>query len=419
MTAIPSSLINTANNNNTSPFTDRIISSSIGALLTSLAVTPLEVVKVRLQTQGHVPLLTNNKSILASNNTNELLLATNPNTCPRCLDYIYDDGLMERRFSKYELAYRCKEHVKFTSPTHAFLWIVRNEGVGSLYNGLHATLWMSIPATVLYFSAYDELKSRTFLGPSISGATARIFAVTCVAPFELLRTRQQSETNPQGMIGLYQRELAAAADRNNRGQTLTTTTTGSRKFLPQFPWFLWRGLSPTLWRDVPFSAIYWHIVERVKTSPYIWKTFGFVNDSTNPFIVSSSNPILKQQQQPLPISISFIAACIGGGVAAFFTHPFDVVKTRRQVFEFAQDHVPTKEETSTVRIIQRIIQKDGWKGLFIGIGPRIGKIIPSTAIMLTTYDWGKNWLANYRVGNNNNNPSTTSPNPVGRNSSLR
>lgn len=358
------------------PPLDRIISSSIGALLTSLVATPLEVVKVRLQTQGHVPFPTTTPTIL----TSDLLLenATTPNTCPRCSDCIFDDGLMDRRFPKHVLAYRCNEHIKFTGPTHAFLWIIRNEGVGSLYNGLHATLWMSIPATVLYFSAYDELKTKTNLGPSISGATARIFAVTCVAPFELLRTRQQSETNPQGMIGLYQREVAnnAAILAKNNSSSKTSTS------ILKFPWFLWRGLSPTLWRDVPFSAIYWNIVEKVKTSPIVLKGFG-VNNNTS------------VTTQP-PISVSFVAACTGGGIAALFTHPFDVVKTRRQVFEFAQDHIATSEETSTIGIIRRIINKDGWKGLFIGLGPRVGKIIPSAAIMLTTYDWGKKWLGENR-----------------------
>jgi len=39
--------------------------------------------------------------------------------------------------------------------------------------------------------------------------------------------------------------------------------------------------------------------------------------------------------------------------------------------------------------MSRIVAQDGWKGLYVGIVPRVIKIAPSTAIMLTSYEVGK------------------------------
>lgn len=148
----------------------------------------MEVVKVRMQSQK----------------TESVLVAKNPNQCPKCTYFVLDNGLMEHVCEKNSSALftkravepvTCKE-VRFRNSFHAFRFILKCEGVGAFYNGLAPTLWMAVPATVCYFSTYDELKNRmlkyglnTSSSAVLAGSLSRSFAVTCVAPFELIRTK--------------------------------------------------------------------------------------------------------------------------------------------------------------------------------------------------------------------------------------
>ena len=82
--------------------------------------------------------------------------------------------------------------------------ISRQEGVQSLWSGLSPTLVVAVPNTVIYFTTYEQLRSlfhRVLLPersePSsliggMSGGLARVWAVTMVSPFELVRTKMQA-----------------------------------------------------------------------------------------------------------------------------------------------------------------------------------------------------------------------------------
>ena len=313
----------------------RIASASIGAVLTSLIISPLEVVKVRLQSQ-------------AAHAVPDVNSARNALECSACKDILFDTGLMEHRVPKTRLL--CPDHlpphrpVVFKGTVDALAWIVRQEGVGSLFNGIYATLWMSIPATVIYFASYEEIRDGLNLvwpemrdsNPLFAGAFARIIGATAVAPLELVRTQAQAQTRPPKM-----RTMIAEI----------FTTHGI--------WGFWRGLSPTLWRDVPFSAIYWVLVERMR----------------------------RESRLDSVLLTNAISGALAGVVAAIATHPFDVIKTRRQVFDLADRQLPN-EMKSTFGMMRNI----GLSGLFVGLVPRMVKIAPSTAIMLSSYEVGKQFF---------------------------
>ncbi|CAL8256727.1 unnamed protein product [Boreogadus saida] len=63
----------------------------------------------------------------------------------------------------------------------AFIKIIRHEGIKSLWSGLPPTLVMAVPATVIYFTCYDQLcvalkarmEGQTEMAPLFAGAIAR------------------------------------------------------------------------------------------------------------------------------------------------------------------------------------------------------------------------------------------------------
>ncbi|XP_075231418.1 mitochondrial glutathione transporter SLC25A40-like [Lycorma delicatula] len=311
-----------------------------GALLTSLIVTPLDVVKIRLQAQQKM--LTSNKCFLYCNGLMDHI-------CP-CVD-----GTSSNYW------YRRPSH--FNGTLDAFIKITRNEGLQSLWSGLSPTLVLALPATVVYFVTYEQLRTRLkdrfvsqstktgnvtqpFWIPLVSGCMARLWAATTVSPLELIRTKMQSkrlsyfETH-QVLQGLLQ-------------------THGWKG--------LWKGLAPTLLRDVPFSGIYWVSYEQLKSMRNTKVTFMF----------------------------SFIAGSISGAIAAIVTTPFDVVKTFRQI-ELADEIITDTaiEKKSTLAVMRQIYNQSGIQGLFTGLIPRIVKVAPACAIMVATFEYGKSFFEKY------------------------
>ncbi|XP_050405550.1 probable mitochondrial glutathione transporter SLC25A40 isoform X2 [Patella vulgata] len=308
----------------------QMIASCSGAFLTSIFVTPLDVVKIRLQAQSK------------------------PFTKGMC--FLYCNGLMDHictclngQNAQSQTWYKKPGH--FTGTLDAFVKISRTEGISSLWSGLPPTLVMAVPATVVYFTCYEQLKGvllyrdgnvSDWWKPIIAGVLARIWAVTLISPLELVRTKMQSEQ-------LTYREIITAIQKMiSQGGLLS----------------MWRGLGPTLLRDLPFSALYWFSYEQMKS--HVLRTRG----STK-----------------LKLIESFIAGASAGTVAAVLTLPFDVVKTNRQITIGTLDTL--SNQTSTWVILQHMYRQQGIQSLFRGLVPRIIKVAPACAIMITSYEYLK------------------------------
>ncbi|XP_070521751.1 mitochondrial glutathione transporter SLC25A40 isoform X2 [Cardiocondyla obscurior] len=286
--------------------------------------------------------------------------------------FLYCNGLMDHLCScaNGNMPEWMRRNRQFNGTIDALVKISKTEGVSSLWSGLSPTLVLAVPATVVYFVSYEQLRlflkdsynqkfkkrgtnmEQPFWIPMLAGGTARIWAATLVSPLELIRTKMQSQK-------LSYAEIT---------QTLKTFVRYSGIS------GLWMGLSSTLLRDVPFSAIYWFNYESIKR---LYSSYG--------------------SQQTFTFNLT--AGAIAGSIAAVFTIPFDVVKTHRQI-EMGEKEIysdkPVRTST-TWSTIQRIYQQNGFKGLFTGLTPRLVKVAPACAIMIATFEHGKRFFQTYNA----------------------
>ncbi|NXN95184.1 S2540 protein, partial [Rhinopomastus cyanomelas] len=299
-----------------------------------ILVTPLDVIKTRLQAQS------------------------NPFSKGKC--FVYSNGLMDHicvcENGDSKAWYKKPGHFKGT--LDAFLKIIQKEGIKSLWSGLPPTLIMALPTTVIYFTCYDQLSEalKSRLGkddehiPLLAGSLSRFGSVTAVSPLELIRTRMQlRKFSYKQLFTSVSSEVAADG------------------------WLsLWRGWSSTVLRDVPFSAMYWYNYERLKKM--MCKEVG-VREPT--------------------FLIAFTSGATSGSIAAIVTQPFDVVKTHQQteLWETETLKIPQRDCTSTWAVMRKIVAKNGITGLFAGITPRLFKVAPACAIMISTYEYGKSFFS--------------------------
>ena len=328
----PSAYPKTLNINGITPF-QQMASSCTGAMLVSLFMTPLDVVKIRLQAQDR---LMSKKCFLYSNGVmDHLHFRTNGEPIPKATHTA-------------EEICNCKWYNRpkyFNGTWDAFLKIRKVEGFRSLWSGLTPTLVLAVPTTMLYFTTYEYLKkffAKTIPNPEqkmiyislLSGALGRTWAVCWVSPLELIRTKMQSQK-----MGFSEVGTAIKVTFKNEGSP-----------------GLWKGLGATLIRDVPFSAIYWGCYESMRPVEF---DFGK----------------------------TFVAGAVAGSVASTVTLPMDVIKTRLQI-ELGETGV----KMSSLQMASEILETQGLKGFYAGIIPRLLKVAPACAIMISSYEFCKRYF---------------------------
>lgn len=380
----------------------KMVSAISGSLLTGLLVTPLDVVRVRLQSQT-IP-----KPGSTTINAHRLPLGT-PNAfrpppnlgvtaCCREVFFMNNNaqfcvvgGHTEPSgpgVAAMECAVEQTQQRTYTSTMDGLRKIARNEGATALWRGLSPTLLMAVPGNIIYFTGYEWLRynkeSPIFktvkddYSPLVAGGAARILAAGAVSPIELFRTRLQAS-----------RGSSAAGH-------LADTFRGIREMVGvQGYRSLWRGITLTLWRDVPFSGMYWWGYEFIRGNLTDARARG--RGQTRDVDESRGNARRRSRSRENHADTfvdSFVAGAFSGAFASVATMPFDVGKTRTQVYQSNSSVGKTTkavapEERSMVQLLWHIFRTEGAAGLFRGWIPRTLKVAPACAIMISSYEVGK------------------------------
>lgn len=271
--------------------------------------------------------------------------------------------------------------------------IARNEGVTTLWRGLSPTLLMTVPANIIYFTGYDWLRNSARspiaqtinddYAPLVAGSTARMLAAAAVNPIELFKTR-----------------LQAASGASASGHVLETFRSMQDTISSQGYKTLWRGIVLTLWRDVPFSGIYWWGYETIRdklTDLRDARRGVTLDEARGPRHEARRQAQIHENQRETFVD-SFISGATSGAAASILTMPFDVGKTRTQVYrdrsttavaDVVKRTTAAPEERSMARLLWHIFQNEGMAGLWRGWIPRTLKVAPACAIMISSYEVSK------------------------------
>jgi solute carrier family 25 (mitochondrial S-adenosylmethionine transporter), member 26 len=236
-------------------------------------------------------------------------------------------------------------------------------GFTGIYRGVGSAIIGSAPGAALFFCTYEYTKGflsarrkvQEVTGGSawewtapiehmLAASLGEVAACAVRVPTEVVKQRAQAGQYPSSVSAL-------------RGIL-------SRGSIVGFPgvWMeLYRGWSVTIMREVPFTVIQFPLWESMKE--YRRRTSG---------------------REEISALESAIFGSVSGAVAAGFTTPLDVLKTRMML---------AKEKTALIPLLKQILKDSGPRAFFAGIGPRVLWISAGGAIFLGSYQWAYNSLS--------------------------
>lgn len=218
----------------------------------------------------------------------------------------------------------------------------------AMWRGTSSTLVRVAGGAGLYFTTLDHCMTMfptSAINTFLSGAFARTFAGCVMSPVTIVKARMEWQAP-----GTYRSNLQVfqhvVRDEGARG--------------------LYRGMVPTLIRDVPFSGLYVLIYTRLKT-------------------------LLELEFPQAPTyGVHFTSGVVAGVLATSVVHPADVVKTRMQLSimdKGTHGELKSMKNSLTLRqTVEKILSEEGWRGFKKGIAPRVLKRTLSTAVTWTIYE---------------------------------
>lgn len=328
--------------------------------------------------------------------------------------------------------------------------IILGEGVKGLFRGNGASVLRIIPYSSIHFGLYENYRRMIIdfnyghrnnhhgvspvvdlLAGSASGATA----VLVTYPLDLVRTRLAYITEAGSSKSARKGVLSAAQMASGIGAKLpgvTTTAagellTGRIAPLPTQPSTnplkrslhglrpadphntirgvlsstvrqegvrgLYHGMGASMYGILPYAGLKFFVYQHLKQAYLAMRGAGAVIGGDG--AVGPPTPRL-----PVPMMLS--CGAVAGLIAQSATYPLDVVRRRLQVEglkrreppvalgapHFPNDRLPHSTPAALVAIIRR----QGWRALYSGLSINYMKVVPSTAIGFTLYDYLKSAL---------------------------
>ncbi|XP_062858127.1 mitochondrial adenyl nucleotide antiporter SLC25A24 [Trichomycterus rosablanca] len=240
------------------------------------------------------------------------------------------------------------------SLVNGFKQMIKEGGVASLWRGNGVNVIKIAPETAIKFMAYEQYKKlltseggkiqthERFIAGSLAGATAQ----TSIYPMEVMKTRLTLRKTGQysGMFDCAKKILKKE---------------GVKAF--------YKGYIPNILGIIPYAGIDLAVYETLKNA---WLS-RYAKDSANPGLL-----------------VLLGCGTISSTCGQLASYPLALIRTRMQ----AQASMEGSEPLSMTKLTKRILEKEGFFGLYRGILPNFMKVIPAVSISYVVYEYMKTGL---------------------------
>ncbi|KAM3321752.1 hypothetical protein P3S67_002903 [Capsicum chacoense] len=222
---------------------------------------------------------------------------------------------------------------------------ISERGVTALYRGISTNLASSAPISAIYTFTYESVKGALLpLFPKECHSFAHCLAGGCASIATSFIFTPSERIKQQMQVGSHYK--------NSWNAFIEIIRSGG---LPS----LYMGWRAVLWRNIPHSIIKFYTYERLKE---LWL---------------SSVQLHNQNDMLMTLACGGLA----GSTAALFTTPFDVVKTRLQT------QIPeSRTHFGVFGTLQEIGKREGLKGLYRGLSPRLIMYMTQGALFFASYE---------------------------------
>ncbi|XP_050218770.1 mitochondrial thiamine diphosphate carrier 2-like [Mercurialis annua] len=192
---------------------------------------------------------------------------------------------------------------------------------------------------------------------AITGAISR----TITSPLDVIKIRFQVQLEPTSSWALVRGNNSTIGPSKYTGMLQASKDILREEGLPGF----WRGNVPALLMVMPYTAIQFTVLHRLKT------------------LASGSSK--SENHIHLSPYLSYVSGALAGCAATIGSYPFDLLRTI-----LASQGEPKVYPTMRSAFID-IIKIRGFKGLYAGLSPTLVEIVPYAGLQFGTYDTFKRW----------------------------
>ena len=210
---------------------------------------------------------------------------------------------------------------------------------------------------------------------SIAGLTAEMVAAFVYVPSDVLSQRLQVQ-NRIDFIPLHLRQTSAWA----MSKTIWRTEGIRGYFRGYFPYLLVYG---------PGSAVWWSTYEVFKRAIHFGIQSGERAVNNSP-IYQGKGQDKQSFNLPLKKEINhFVSGALAGCCSVMVTNPLDVARTRLQLLEFRNERDKRQLKMGFGNLLMDVYRREGFRGLYKGVKPRIYVNIPGSALAFVGYEYLK------------------------------